>query len=224
MTVTLPCHNCSSAVPQELTSVTCYIQVYSGERSRMTVTLPCHTCSSAVAQGLTSVTCYAQVHSGEHSRTVVHRVGLFNKTGHITNIITQSDVVRWLQQQQGSLGELKNMTAHQLGWAGKHIKSLPARTPAIEVSLFGCVCTRLESWHAGLRPDSGAGCIKIKKTFDSWVEMYLKSLPARMPAIEVCLSDGVCMKTYSLHGGPLPDSAAACINEKIHNSSAARRG
>lgn len=72
------------------------------------------------------------VHSGEHSRTVVHRVGLFNKTGHITNIITQSDVVRWLQQQQGSLGELKNMTAHQLGWAGKHIKSLPARTPAIE--------------------------------------------------------------------------------------------
>ena len=130
----------------------------------MTVTLPCHTCSSAVAQGLTSVTCYAQVHSGEHSRTVVHRVGLFNKTGHITNIITQSDVVRWLQQQQGSLGELKNMTAHQLGWAGKHIKSLPARTPAIEVSLSGCVCTRLEAWHADLRPDSGAGCTKTEKT------------------------------------------------------------
>jgi len=76
---------------------------------------------------------YVQVHNGEHSRTVVHRVGLFNKTGHITNIISQSDVVRWLQQHQASLGALKGTTAQQLGWADKQIKSLPARTPAIEV-------------------------------------------------------------------------------------------
>ena len=75
-----------------------------------------------------------QVHSGEHSRTVVHRVGLFNKTGHITNIISQSDVVRWLQQHQASLGALKGMTAQQLGWADKQIKSMPAKTPAIEVT------------------------------------------------------------------------------------------
>ncbi len=80
------------------------------------------------------VTCaYVQVHNGEHSRTVVHRVGLFNKTGHITNIISQSDVVRWLQQHQASLGALKGMTAQQLGWADKQIKSMPAKTPAIEV-------------------------------------------------------------------------------------------
>ena len=76
----------------------------------------------------------AQVHNGEHSRTVVHRVGLFNKTGHITNIISQSDVVRWLQQQQASLGNLRSMTAEQLGWANKQITSVPAKTPAIEVS------------------------------------------------------------------------------------------
>ncbi|KAL0030536.1 hypothetical protein WJX79_002975 [Trebouxia sp. C0005] len=72
------------------------------------------------------------VHNGEHSRTVVHRVGLFNKTGHITTIISQSDVVQWLQQHQASLGALKGMTARQLGWADKQIKSLPAKTPAIE--------------------------------------------------------------------------------------------
>jgi len=77
---------------------------------------------------------YVQVHNGEHSRTVVHRVGLFNKTGHITNIISQSDVVRWLQQHQASLGALKGMTAQQLGWADKQIKSMPAKTPAIEVT------------------------------------------------------------------------------------------
>ncbi|KAL3155291.1 hypothetical protein ABBQ32_013075 [Trebouxia sp. C0010 RCD-2024] len=72
------------------------------------------------------------VHNGEHSRTVVHRVGLFNKAGHITNIISQSDVVRWLQHQQASLGNLRHMTAQQLGWADKQITSVPAKTPAIE--------------------------------------------------------------------------------------------
>lgn len=75
-----------------------------------------------------------QVHNGEHSRTVVHRVGLFNKAGHITNIISQSDVVRWLQHQQASLGNLRHMTAQQLGWADKQITSVPAKTPAIEVA------------------------------------------------------------------------------------------
>lgn len=85
-----------------------------------------------VLQGVVSCV-YVQVHNGEHSRTVVHRVGLFNKTGHITTIISQSDVVQWLQQHQASLGALKGMTARQLGWADKQIKSLPAKTPAIEV-------------------------------------------------------------------------------------------
>ena len=79
------------------------------------------------------VSCCAQVHSGKNSRTVVHRVGLFSKSGHITNIISQSDVVRWLHRHQHSLGSLISMTAQQLGWANKQIKALPAKTQAIEV-------------------------------------------------------------------------------------------
>lgn len=106
------------------------VQVYDGKHSRTVLHRVGILCN--VLQRV--VRClYVQVHNGEHSRTVVHRVGLFNKTGHITTIISQSDVVRWLQQHQASLGALKGMTAHQLGWADKHIKSMPARTPAIEV-------------------------------------------------------------------------------------------
>lgn len=74
-----------------------------------------------------------QVHAGESSRTVVHRVGLFNKQGYITTIISQSDVVRWLARHLSGLGALQHKTMQQLGWASKHIKALPARTPAIQV-------------------------------------------------------------------------------------------
>lgn len=82
-----------------------------------------------------------QVHAGESSRTVVHRVGMFDKSGHITHIISQSDVIRWLQQQLPGLGALQYRTMQELGWASKQIKSLPARTPAIQVGLAsrGCV-------------------------------------------------------------------------------------
>jgi len=107
-----------------------YVQDHNGEHSRTVV----HRVGILCIVLQCTVRClYVQVCNGAHSRTVVHRVGLFNKTGHITNIISQSDVVRWLQQHQASLGALKGMTAQQLGWADKQIKSLPARTPAIEV-------------------------------------------------------------------------------------------
>lgn len=76
----------------------------------------------------------SQVHAGDTSRTVVHRVGLFNRGGHITNIISQSDVVRWLGQQLSGLGALQHKTMQELGWASKNIKSLPAGTPAIQVN------------------------------------------------------------------------------------------
>ena len=86
--------------------------------------------SAAVADACAHV----QVLAGESCRTVVHRVGLFDRGGHITHIISQSDVVRWLQQHLSDLGALQHKTMQELGWASKHIKSLPARTPAIQVS------------------------------------------------------------------------------------------
>ena len=108
-----------------------------------------------------------QVHSGENSRTVVHRVGLFSKSGHITTIISQSDVVRWLQRQQHSLGTLKGMTAQQLGWANKQIKSVPAKTPAIEVQdPYTCHCGKLSmqarqlSCRACCCPTAQPGCLE----------------------------------------------------------------
>lgn len=34
------------------------------------------------------------MHGGKHSRTIVHRVGLFDRQGQMTHILSQSDVVR----------------------------------------------------------------------------------------------------------------------------------
>ena len=34
------------------------------------------------------------VHGGKHSRKIVHRVGLFDRQGQMTHILSQSDVVR----------------------------------------------------------------------------------------------------------------------------------
>eukprot|EP00891_Asterochloris_glomerata_P003250 jgi/Astpho2/3250/fgenesh1_pg.00052_%23_52_t len=73
------------------------------------------------------------VHGGKHSRTIVHRVGLFDRQGQMTHILSQSDVVRWLQQHQHALGPLADRTVQQLGLADRWVLKTPLDTSCIQV-------------------------------------------------------------------------------------------
>lgn len=71
------------------------------------------------------------VHGGSHTAAHVHRLALFNKDGRITNVISQSDIVRFLNEHSDKLGELANQTAEQLGWASKPLIGVQPEQPAI---------------------------------------------------------------------------------------------
>lgn len=58
------------------------------------------------------------VAGGERGRSIVHRLGLFDKAGAITHIISQSDLVRFLDGHVGQLGPLGAGRLVDLGLVG----------------------------------------------------------------------------------------------------------
>ncbi len=63
------------------------------------------------------------MHEGEQQSHVVHRVALFDSSGHVTTVISQTDIVRWLAAHAGggTLGGLAGATIGQLGWGSKPV-------------------------------------------------------------------------------------------------------
>ncbi|KAK9829547.1 hypothetical protein WJX72_006411 [[Myrmecia] bisecta] len=73
------------------------------------------------------------MHGGTKARTVGHRVALYSKEGCITNIVSQSDVVRFLFEHVDELGPLADKTVSELGWAPRPVIHVTPESPAIEV-------------------------------------------------------------------------------------------
>lgn len=70
---------------------------------------------------------------GTRTRRVVHRLALFDSTGHITNIISQSDIVRYLHKRKEQLGdELLLETVDALGMGASPVISVTPETAAID--------------------------------------------------------------------------------------------
>lgn len=70
-------------------------------------------------------------HAGSKLPKVVHRVAIFDNDGRITNIVSQTDIVRFLQRHSDRFPDLAARTIESLGFAGKEVLSTSPLTPAI---------------------------------------------------------------------------------------------
>lgn len=61
------------------------------------------------------------MHEGEGQTHVVHRVAIFDDAGHISHVISQTDIVHFLGRHSGQLGPLAGATLRQLGWDCKPV-------------------------------------------------------------------------------------------------------
>ncbi|MEW5312122.1 MAG: hypothetical protein WDW38_003773 [Sanguina aurantia] len=70
------------------------------------------------------------MHEGKHLSSTVHRLAIFDDTDHITNIISQSDILRFLLHSSKKLGAAGSLTVTQLGWAGPGVRPVEGVDPA----------------------------------------------------------------------------------------------
>eukprot|EP00798_Chlamydomonas_sp_ICE-L_P020678 gene20678-27473_t len=63
---------------------------------------------------------------------VVHRVAVFDKKGRITAVVSQSDVVRFLDSHVNKLGPLAKATVQDLGWVTGKVESCTPESSAIQ--------------------------------------------------------------------------------------------
>ncbi|GFH13702.1 uncharacterized protein HaLaN_09637 [Haematococcus lacustris] len=66
------------------------------------------------------------------SKNVVHRVALFDNEGKITQIISQSDIVKFLCAQRVKLGSLGALSLEELGMLSHKVEGVHPETSAIE--------------------------------------------------------------------------------------------
>ncbi|KAF8058362.1 cysG [Scenedesmus sp. PABB004] len=72
-------------------------------------------------------------HTGRHIISgTVHRVGIYDTHFRLTNIISQTDIVKFLHMNPDALGELGGQTAEELGWTARPVVSLGPDVSAIE--------------------------------------------------------------------------------------------
>eukprot|EP00877_Chromochloris_zofingiensis_P010625 jgi/Chrzof1/5816/Cz16g16260.t1 len=72
------------------------------------------------------------MHGGRHINDIVHRVAVYDSDFKITNIISQTDIVRFLYLNRQLLCALGERTVEQLGWSSKHVVSVAPDLSAIE--------------------------------------------------------------------------------------------
>jgi CBS domain-containing protein len=66
------------------------------------------------------------------SGVVIHRVAVCDSRMRITNVVSQTDVVRFLYAHAAALGPLTRKTCRQLGWASRAVVCAPPELSAIE--------------------------------------------------------------------------------------------
>lgn len=69
---------------------------------------------------------------GSDRAHVVHRIALFDNSGRITHIISQSDIIKFLHKSPAKLGSLGSATVGELGLISGHVEGVHPETPAIE--------------------------------------------------------------------------------------------
>ncbi|GFR45013.1 hypothetical protein Agub_g6323 [Astrephomene gubernaculifera] len=72
------------------------------------------------------------MHEGEQQAHVVHRVALFDRSGCVTCVISQTDICRFLAAHMERLGGLGECSMAQLGWDRKQVVSCTPETPALD--------------------------------------------------------------------------------------------
>ncbi|KAG2439021.1 hypothetical protein HYH02_006549 [Chlamydomonas schloesseri] len=92
------------------------------------------------------------MHEGEQQAQVVHRVALFDNSGAITSVISQSDIVRFLADNSARLGELAGSTMSELGWDDKRVVSCTPDTPALDAMRL-MVCEGVSSLAVVAEPE-----------------------------------------------------------------------
>eukprot|EP00878_Enallax_costatus_P010411 GHUV01010866.1.p1 GENE.GHUV01010866.1~~GHUV01010866.1.p1 ORF type:complete len:449 (+),score=124.72 GHUV01010866.1:208-1554(+) len=76
-------------------------------------------------------------HRGKHIVTgTVHRVAVYDNQFRLQNIISQTDIIRFLHMNKADLGDMGSKTAAELGWCPRPVVSLGPETSAIEAMLL----------------------------------------------------------------------------------------
>ncbi|WIA41945.1 hypothetical protein OEZ86_009253 [Tetradesmus obliquus] len=76
-------------------------------------------------------------HQGKHIVTgTVHRVAIYDNHFRISNIISQTDIIKFIFMNKGELGDLATKTAAELGWASRPVVTLGPDVSAIEAMLL----------------------------------------------------------------------------------------
>uniref|UniRef100_A0A383WDK4 CBS domain-containing protein n=1 Tax=Tetradesmus obliquus TaxID=3088 RepID=A0A383WDK4_TETOB len=76
-------------------------------------------------------------HQGKHIVTgTVHRVAIYDNHFRINNIISQTDIIKFIFMNKGELGDLATKTAAELGWASRPVVTLGPDVSAIEAMLL----------------------------------------------------------------------------------------
>eukprot|EP00882_Tetradesmus_deserticola_P002977 GHRQ01003161.1.p1 GENE.GHRQ01003161.1~~GHRQ01003161.1.p1 ORF type:complete len:423 (+),score=182.98 GHRQ01003161.1:682-1950(+) len=76
-------------------------------------------------------------HKGKHIVTgTVHRVAIYDSQFRITNIISQTDIIKFISMNKDELGELASKTAAELGWASRPVVTVGPDVSAIEAMLL----------------------------------------------------------------------------------------
>lgn len=75
---------------------------------------------------------------GSRSRQVVHRLALFDANGQLTNVVSQSDMVKYLFQHIKDIGILADTTVADLGFVSGHDRVVCVRpeTPALDAMVL----------------------------------------------------------------------------------------
>jgi 5'-AMP-activated protein kinase, regulatory gamma subunit len=73
---------------------------------------------------------------GTRPRTVVHRLALYDQNGALTQIISQSDIMRYLYENKDALGALKGKKICDLGLVKGQVISVPPETPALDAMIL----------------------------------------------------------------------------------------
>lgn len=76
------------------------------------------------------------VFGGTRSRQVVHRLALFDSAGHLSHVISQSDVIKYLYEHIDDMGPLADASIADIGFIKGTVISVRPETPALDAMVL----------------------------------------------------------------------------------------
>ncbi|PSC67382.1 E3 ubiquitin-ligase [Micractinium conductrix] len=76
------------------------------------------------------------VFGGTRSRQVVHRLALFDAEGHLSHVISQSDVIKYLYDHIDEMGPLAEASITKIGFVKGQVISVRPETPALDAMVL----------------------------------------------------------------------------------------